>query len=332
MAVGSRVLVAISDIASEGLLALPALVRLIHSLPNIQIELLAGHESLSFLELLPDKLPVIDEFAFSSPRLRYQALKQRDYQGYLCLSPRSRHRWLGWRLGSKRFSPGLGTRRFWDGEAIGRLSQPWLLRQAYDQVVDDYLQHIRCSSQAVQSPYLHVLPRAQSSFRQKYCVIIHSGLEQPDHLSADQYQQLLSSLNLVADQCEFVLCAANNELPYCQYLAQLLSEQAIDCRVEELDADWPRLAQLVSQTDLLIAEQGPMLWLAGALNVPCVGFAPLPLGGDFLRHPLARDNRCLMFSPPAGRLTQEDISLINMTDSAVRIRQWFHQLTAPLAP
>lgn len=331
MTAKERILVAISDDATDGLLALPALSCLVRSLAqaSYQVDLLTGSQGRVMTQIFCKSLQVIDESEFISIRGLHQQLKEIGYDAYICLSPKRRYRWLGWRLGiAQRYSTGFGQRLLWDGEAIGRVAQPNILRQGYDSLVQRFLsdQHIACVT--VEPPYLAFtdLPERADTPLQ---IAVHPQVPQTnDHLLAEQYEQLLCSLDLIGKRCEFILCGSTESLSYCRYLCECLAKHDIKARISELDNDSYQVAQMVAQCDLVIAEKGLLLYFAGALDVPCVGFGALPLGVDVLRHPLANPQRCLMFSPPSGRLTQEDISLINMTDSAVRIRQWFSQLQA----
>lgn len=326
-----RILVAISDDANDGLLALPALSCLIRSVnqSSYQVELLTGAQGRLIAQIFSAALPVIDESEYISSRALYQKLKENGYAGYICLSPKRRHRWLGWRLGiAQRYSTGFGQRLLWDGEAIGRVAQPNILRQGYDNLVQRFLSDQQLSCATVHPPYLAFSDLSEHRDTPTQIVVHPQVPQKHNHLLAEQYEQLLCSLDLIGKRCEFILCGATESLSYCRYLCERLAKRNIKARLCELDNDNYQLAKMVAQCDLVIGEKGLLLYFAGALDVPCVGFGALPLGVDVLRHPLANPQRCLMFSPPAGRLTQEDISLINMTDSAVRIRQWFSQLQA----
>ncbi|CAG8999708.1 MAG: hypothetical protein CENE_01687 [Candidatus Celerinatantimonas neptuna] len=330
MASGQRILVAVSNVPGESMLAWPALQCLIRSLPDAQIDLLAERSSAALALLVPGISSVIDETNeryHQGMRAFRKELKSSHYDAYLCLSPKMRHHWLGWRLGiRKRCVPVLNFRRFWDGEAIGRPAEPILLRHSYETVVNEFLVSVGVDPVLLNSPYF-----GDSSVICKHSshplIVVHPGAVNPSqNLDIDQYRQLLASLNLVSGENEYVLYAYANELAYCRHLSQQLELDGIHCRIDEFCQDWETAVKLFRDADLVIAEQGTILWMAGALDVPCVGFGPLPPGVESLRHPLANPNRSLMFAPPSGRLTQEDISLINVTDSAVRIRRWFHQL------
>lgn len=330
MASGQRILVAISNLPGESMLAWPALQCLVRSLPDAQVDLLAERSSAALALLVPGISSVIDETNeryHQGMRAFRKELKLSHYDIYLCLSPRIKHHWLGWQLGIRqRYVPVLNLRRFWDGEAIGRPAEPILQRYTYEAVVNEFLASVKVEPIPLNSPYL-----GDSSVIRKQAfnplIVVHPGAMNPSqNLDVDQYRQLLTSLSLVSGENEYVLYANSHELAYCRHLSQQLELDGIHCRIEEFCQDWETTVKLFRDADLVIAEQGSILWLAGALNVPCVGFGPLPLGVETLRHPLATQSRSLMFAPPSGRLTQEDISLINVTDSAVRIRRWFHQL------
>jgi hypothetical protein len=138
-----RILVAISDDATNGLLALPALSCLVRSLAqsSYQVDLLTGPQGRLMAQLFCKSLNVIDESGFISTKGLYQQLKENGYASYICLSPERRHRWLGWRLGiAQRYSTGFGQRLLWDGEAIGRVAQPNTIRQGYEALVQRFFE------------------------------------------------------------------------------------------------------------------------------------------------------------------------------------------------
>ncbi|MFM2481333.1 glycosyltransferase family 9 protein [Celerinatantimonas sp. YJH-8] len=332
MASSQRILVAISDISGDGMLAWPALQMLVRSYPGCHIDLLAGRSSALLAAGLEGIEQIYDETLLrqqlGARRLRQQ-LRHQQYSDYLCLSPLRRHRWLGRLLGIHfRFLPTRGRRRFWDGEAIGRPIGPMCWRRVYEKVVLQCLQKHKQAVVQPQSPYWRHAELSVRNMSDHALVVVYPGVETGPNIGIDQYQQLLSSLNLVSGAIEFVLCSRVHELSYCQALASGLAQEQVACRIAEFSHDWDSVSKLMLQADLVIGAQGPILWLAGAMDIPCVGFGALSLGSEMLRHPLANLDRCLMFTPPLGRLTQEDISLINATDSAVRIRHWFHQLHA----
>lgn len=334
MASSLRILVAMSDVSSDGMLAWPALQMLIRSLPEgAQVDLLAGRSSGLLAAGISGVAHVFDETALlkqQGARYLRKQLRAQHYQVFLCLSPIWKHRWLGLFLGIKqRFIPQIGRRRFWDGEAIGRPVGPMRWRRAYEEVVHRCLDAYQCTAIEPHSPYWNSPIGTAHQLSGNALVIVYPGLlDSGQNLGVEQYQQLLSSLNLVSGDIEFVLCTRVREREYCQRLASRLQQEKVNCRIAEFSHDWDSISQLMVQADLVIGAQGPILWLAGAMNIPCVGFGVLYAGAESLRHPLADAQRCLMFSPPTGRLTQEDISLINATDSAVRIRHWFHRLQA----
>lgn len=321
-----RILVAISDIASESLLAWPALTLLLKAYPHGQISLLTASRGLSLSELFTEQFQVINDDQFTTMKARLAALNQANFQAYICLSPKRMHRWLGLRLGiKKRFSTHFAYRLWWDGEAFGRRAQPLQLRLAYQHVAEQFLaqQQNNYSAPSIEAPFIEYPP---SSVNESVMLVSLDAEQSESHLHIEQYAQLLLNLQQIAGQWRYLICVHEPALTQAQRLRDLLQRSAMTCEVATLHDDWHEMAQLVAQAKLVIAEPGTLLWLSGALDRPCVGFSALPLGTDVLRHPLSKAEHCLWFMPPAGRLTQQDVSLINMTDSAVRIHRWYAQL------
>ena len=143
-------------------------------------------------------------------------------------------------------------------------------------------------------------------------VFVHSSTGgSATSLSLEQYATLLNNLTEHFD-CQVILTAGKGEEERANTLASLLTQNAVVYAQNDGLQDFSRS---IACADLFIAGSTGPLHIAGALNVPTIGFYPSRLSAQPQRwRPINAEGKHLAFMPPLAkdRASQMNLSLISI--------------------
>lgn len=146
----------------------------------------------------------------------------------------------------------------------------------------------------------------------KKWLFVHSGTGgSATNLSLAQYAELVKGIRTEID-CQIILTAGSvNETENAEKLAEMIAlpDVAIYARNNGLDD----FSLALACADLFIAGSTGPLHIAGALNVPTVGFYPSRLSAIPRRwKPINQAGKHIAFCPPKGKATEKNLTLIDI--------------------
>ncbi|WP_432455394.1 MULTISPECIES: glycosyltransferase family 9 protein [unclassified Agarivorans] len=336
-----KLLVVRNDKIGDFMLAWPSFAMLKLSMPNCEITALVPNYTAPLAELCPwiDKV-IIDCGSTANSAAQASLLKQvkqQKFDGYLCLFSNLRNAWLGFRAKiSNRCAPATKLAQFlYTQRVVQRRSRS--LKPEYQYNLDltkAFLEQHGYSAQQPSGPYLQfatevLTQRKQQLFADKdSLVMVHIGSGgSANNLSLEQYVSLIDCLAKLNAELYFVITAGPGELVAAQELVSELEHLDVAYCLYFSEDGLAAFCEVLACADLFIAGSTGPLHIAGAIDVPTAGFFPNRTSATPLRwRPPNSEGRHLCFSPPEGELTQEDMSLINVSDSALKINRWWRKL------
>ncbi|WP_411993343.1 glycosyltransferase family 9 protein [Agarivorans sp. DSG3-1] len=338
-----KLLVVRNDKIGDFMLAWPSFALLKNSLPDCEVTALVPNYTAPLAELCPwiDKV-IIDcgvEADGQAQASLLQQVKQQQFDGYLCLFSTMRNAWLGARAGIKhRCAPATKLAQFLFTQRVKqRRSQSRKPEFEYNlDLAKAFLAKHQIDAKALDAPFLSFSPaqieaRKNSEFTgSQPMVMVHIGSGgSANNLSVEQYFSLIDCLAKLNLELHFVITAGPGELVAAQDLVNQLAKAEVSHQLYFSEEGLTTFCEVLACADMFIAGSTGPLHIAGALDVPTVGFFPSRRSATPLRwQPLNSAGQHISFSPPAGELTQEDMSLINVSDSAVKINLWWQKLHA----
>ncbi|MFO8024263.1 glycosyltransferase family 9 protein [Thiohalophilus sp.] len=158
----------------------------------------------------------------------------------------------------------------------------------------------------------------------KRLVFIHAGSGgSANNLNLQQYGSLIRYMSTDPD-LHFVLSGGPAEQEQVETLSRQMQDisHSIFISRQGLDA----FAKHIAIADLFIAGSTGPLHIAGALDIPTVGFYPRRRSSTALRwQTLNNDGHRLTFSPPEYA-DEQDMSMINIRNTADKIREFLEKL------
>jgi ADP-heptose:LPS heptosyltransferase len=166
---------------------------------------------------------------------------------------------------------------------------------------------------------------------EKRWLMVHVGSGgSANNLSAEQYEGLIAALSKRLRDWVFVLTAGPAEQSVVgQLMASLINRQVPVAM--RLGSDLAGFAQDVAVADGFMAGSTGPLHIAGALDVPTIGFYPLRRSATALRwQTLNSPTRRLAISPTAAMPDPERFTGLNLEAVAEQVSQWLaFEQTAP---
>lgn len=158
-------------------------------------------------------------------------------------------------------------------------------------------------------------------------LMVHPGSGgSANNLSLEQYEALIASLVARLSNWQVVLSAGPGEQTMVGELAQRLQSHGVRAAIQEPTDDLEGLALSIVNAALFIAGSTGPLHIAGALNVPTVGFYTRRRSATALRwQTLNTPDRRLAVSVPSSSRDPEDFAAIDLNEVSVRIVQWLNE-------
>lgn len=322
-----KILVVRNDKIGDFMLAWPSFAMLKKSLPDAQIDALVPAYTKPLAELCPwiDRVIVDDANKSQQARL-IDEIKAENYSDYICLFSTMHNAQLGRKAKiAYRLAPATKWAQFLFNDRLKqRRSQSAKPESEYNlDIIRHFLQKNKISPVAVIPPFLNVDREVRQTQRNvllqklgksvsKLCFIHAGSGGSANNLSIAQYAQLITLLNEHVADLGFILTAGPGEDEQAKQLQALLKEDVCSYLYQSTKG-LISFCQTISCADLFIAGSTGPLHIAGAADVPTVGFFPAKRSATPLRwQPLNSAGRHIAFIPPNTDNSQEDMSAIDI--------------------
>lgn len=334
-----RILVVRNDKIGDFMLAWPALALLRRSLPEAHISVLVP----SYTQALAQCCPWVDQVLSDPDDLGRMHKGEFDILLTLFSTPR-----IGWRgcLGRipLRLAPATKwAQLFYNRRVRQRRSQS--RKPEFEYNLDLAAELIRLAGGHVAdnpAPYWPMSAQQRLAQRQVLAgqldlpmdvpwVFVHAGSGgSAVNLSVDQYAGLVRRLHQLrseAPQAAWVLTAGPGEQVLMHELLQRLDGLGV-VRAYESKQGLAAFAQSLCAADLFIAGSTGPLHIAGALDVPTIGFFPAKRSATALRwRPCNAAGRTLALSAPLSAMDEPNpMTAIDIEQAATEIHLWWQGL------
>lgn len=332
-----RILVVRNDKLGDFMLAWPALALLKRSLPDSQISVLVP----AYTQPLAEVCPWIDHVLMDPDAL--SQVNHQHFDAVLTLFSTGR---IGWQVFKGRipvrFAPATKWAQFFYNHAItqrrSRSEKPEFIYNL--ELACALLEHLGVSAALSEPPYWPMRPAEMTELRDQMTrtlgldsarpwYFLHSGSGgSANNLSLDQYAQLVSSINqrLQQDQRslpQWVLTCGPGEEAQVESLHRRMTA-SVECVVYRSTDGLAAFAKSIATAQLMVAGSTGPLHIAGALDVPTVGFFPAKRSATPLRwRPCNSASRTLSFSPHANdHHDLSDMGSLDVHHCAQAIVEW----------
>lgn len=160
-------------------------------------------------------------------------------------------------------------------------------------------------------------------------LVVHAGSGgSAANLSLAQYEQLVSELSYRLQGWQVILTAGPEELAAVGGLGSALVSRHVPAHVLAPDQGLRGLAGVLANADCVVASSTGPLHIAGALDVPTVGFFPIRQSATALRwQPLNARGRHLAINAP-GDKASESFAGLDIEQTVGQILDWLAGLQA----
>ena len=335
-----KILIIRNDKLGDFMLSLPVFKLMKEALPESSLHALVPNYTRD-IALACNAIDdvVIDPGKNASLLKQWQLLKiirQHQYDAVITLFSTTRIGCITWLSGIPyRLAPATKVAQLFYNHRIrqkrSRSEKPeycYNLDLAYKYLADCHVkQHIQPSAPFLDFPHAKVVEQKQLFLHQQKIktdpklIIIHPGSGgSARNLSLDQYAQLVQLLQL-SRQYHIVITAGPDETENAEHLSHLLKN--IPNSVYHSNSGLINFSQFLQSASLFISGSTGPLHIAGALDIPTVGFYPRRRSATALRwQTLNSDHKRLGFMPPES-LTEEDMQGIDLSSAAELIRKKF---------
>lgn len=334
-----KILVVRNDKIGDFMLAWPAFALLKQSM-NCHITALVPSYTESLAELCPSIDDVIIDKGKKSSKEDKKDLiaeiKSKDFDAAICYFSDTYNASTIWKAGIKqRWAPATKLAQiFYNHRIKQRRSRS--LKPEFEYNCDlslEFLQENKIVAAETAPPYLAFSPKSLSEFKTQLAIekglneyqpwlLIHAGSGgSANNLSAEQYAQIARSLKIQHKNCEVILTAGPGE----ENLAQEVINKAGGNVHLISGLKLPQFCQFIACGKAFIAGSTGPLHIAGALDVPTIGFYPMRRSATPLRwKTLNSEGKHLAFTP-AQDAQEEDMSSINISAVMKDINAWVVQ-------
>lgn len=325
-----KILVIRNDKIGDFMVCFPAFAMLKKSLPNIEITALVPSYTAPLAELCPS----IDKVIIDTPNKKdpkafqqvLQAVKKEQFDAVISFVSDWYNAKLTWKSGIKyRLAPATKLFQFlYNHRLTQRRSQSAKAESEYNLDLARYFletqginavkptpPHLQFDEQEIANQKTKLAKELAISTSCKWFFVHSSTGGSATSLSLEQYAELINNLTDQFD-CQVILTAGKGEEERANQLAQKLTKEAAVYAKNDGLQDFTRS---IACADLFIAGSTGPLHIAGALNVPTIGFYPSRLSAQPQRwRPINAEGKHLAFMPPLAkdRASQMNLGLISM--------------------
>lgn len=334
-----RILVIRNDKLGDFMLAWPALALLKQSIPDALITLLVP----SYTRELAEVCPWADE-VIQDPEELYKATGA-NFDAVLTLFSTGR---IGWQVFKGRIplrvAPATKLAQvFYNKRVVQRRSRSEKPEYVYNlELAELLIESLGPEPVSISAPFWPRDMQLRAEQRKKLAddlninpadewFFVHAGSGgSANNLSTDQYTKLIKEVSANVDQgsgpVSWLLTCGPGEKERAEAISANLDTN-IRVSVFESKAGLEKFADCLLCADLLIAGSTGPLHLAGAMNVPTVGFYPARRSATALRwRPCNSEGRTLGISAPDQKGDGQDMSGIDIDEAAKKIARWYMKL------
>lgn len=337
-----KVLVIRNDKIGDFMLAWPSFALLKQSMPNTKIYALVPHYTKEMAELCPwiDEV-IIDNGKKSSAAFSQlvTTIRAEKFAAAIALFSNSYNGKLVWKAKIKyRLAPATKLAQFYYNHRLKQrrsLSKKPEYRYNLD-LIYYFLEQQKIHPANINTPYLTFTDAQISEQRAKLATSLNCNLNRPwcflhagsggsaNNLDLNQYAQLVKALALKYPKFEFILTAGPGEKEQAIKLKQLLNLDS--CYIYSENDGLDDFTLSIATASLFIAGSTGPLHIAGALNIPTIGFYPSKRSATPLRWQTLNDeSRRIAFAPKATKETQDDLQSIEIDSIIEPIFSWAAQ-------
>ena len=335
-----RILVVRNDKLGDFMLAWPALALIKRSMPHAHISVLVPPYTQSLAALCPWLDAVLSDPA-DLPQVHHDR-----FDAVLTLFSTGR---IGWQVFKGRIPLRVAPATKWaqwlyNVRVVQRRSRSEKPEYVYNlDLAEVLLQRLRVQPVVSKAPYWPVSVQTVALERERLAQKLGLNLHRPwafvhsgsggsaNNLSVAQYAALVTAINQRRDSrlpaFQWVYTCGPGEEAKAEELSQRCSP--LGGVVYRSTDGLAAFAQSLSAAQLVIAGSTGPLHVAGALDVPTVGFFPGKRSSTALRwRPCNSEGRTLGFSPPPSHADQVDMSTIDTTACAYQVVDWYQALAS----
>lgn len=335
-----RILVVRNDKLGDFMLAWPALACLKKANARLHVSVLVPAYTAPLAEACPWIDDVIvdpgDGASRETQRVLLDTLRDARFDALLTLFSTPRIGWLGWRAGIPlRLAPATKwAQLFYNHRITQRRSRSEKPEYHYNlALAEALLKRLDLPVPRVEPPFWPLPPELRSAQRRQLAgtldldsgrpwVYLHIGSGgSAVNLSPAQYAELTAAIDRHSRiPPHWLLTFGPGEADTAQVLCEVLQTHGLDAQLVPPMPSLVDFAHCLAAADLLIAGSTGPLHVAGCLNVATAGFYPAKRSSTPLRWQTCNDaERRLAFSPPPGKDSESDMTLIDLAQAARRI-------------
>ncbi len=316
-----RVLVVRNDKIGDFMLAWPAFAMLKLSMPEVEVCALVPGYTAPLARLCPWIDRVVTDPGKRAERSEQKALlrelRELKCSAAICIFSNTRNALLVKKARiPERWAPATKLAQFlYNHRVVQRRSRSEKPESEYNlDLVRAFLQYQQRDIVEPLAPYLTIPPDSKTACRLKVAceleldanspwALVHSGSGgSANNLSLQQYAGLIATLAKQQPQCQWLLTAGPGEEDQTQKLAELCRELGVNVALYISQGGLEQFCEVIANGALFIAGSTGPLHIAGALDVPTIGFFPSRRSATPLRwQPLNSDGNHQAFAPPRGR-------------------------------
>ena len=325
-----KILVIRNDKIGDFVVCFPAFAMLKQSMPNTEITALVP----SYTAPLAQLCPSIDKIIIDTPDKKNKSkfnrilreVKNAGFDAVISFVSDWYNAKLTWKSGIKyRLAPATKIFQFlYNRRLTQRRSQSAKAESEYNSdlareflkshaipVVEPKAPYLRFSAQEIAAQKAKIAKNLQISTACKWLFVHSSTGGSANNLSVTQYAQLIRAL-LAEFDCQAVLTAGQGESERAHALAEEVGSPNVV--IYDKNDGLQDFTKSLACADLFIAGSTGPLHIAGALNVPTVGFYPSRLSAVPRRwRPINEEGRHIAFCPPSDKASQMDLTRISVS-------------------
>lgn len=329
-----KILVVRNDKIGDFMVCFPAFAMLKQSMPNVEITALVPSYTAPLAELCPS----IDNVIIDTPNKKdntefnrvLQAVKNAQFDAVICFVSDWYNAKLTWKSGIKhRLAPATKVFQFlYNQRLTQRRSQSAKAESEYNldlaraflqkhhiAAVEPKPHYLQFSENEIALQKAKLAKNLQISLACKWLFVHASTGGSATSLSIEQYTQMLNCI-AAETNCEIVLTAGKGESEKAHQLAAKIT--ATKAVVYDKNDGLQDFTRSIACADLFIAGSTGPLHIAGALNVPTIGFYPSRLSALPRRwRPINAEGKHLAFMPPEAKtkVQQMNLGLISIPEA-----------------
>ncbi|MCK5818047.1 MAG: glycosyltransferase family 9 protein [Psychromonas sp.] len=335
----SNILVVRNDKIGDFMLAWPSFAMLKKSLPNVQIDALVPIYTKPLAELCPwiDNV-IIDSDKKVDQKALIETIKAKNYNDYICLFSTTRNALLG--LKAKipyRLAPATKLAQFLFTDKL-RQSRSQSAKPEYEYNLDlirYYLNKKKINIVEMTAPFLVINNIKKNKLREALLChfskkisklyFIHAGSGgSANNLSLAQYAKLIEGLNEKQPAIGFVLTAGPTEQAQTRELQQLLDKR-VESFIYQSTQGLISFCETIACADLFIAGSTGPLHIAGACDIPTVGFFPVKRSATSLRwQPINSEGKHIAFSSHKTHKSANNMQMIDIAEVLIKLLAFLH--------